>query len=302
MKLTNMMFFKKAGLILVVLITGFAFGNSMTVIYAKHHHPIPGVDYPYDSVNYYNPTTVDWADSRPSTFALRDLASNGGSVFDLTRYVKSVLYGDKFNEWKGQLEQALGITISNRKPLSIAEQAAVLEDYANAAAKMSAAKTAGTAGIPSFYNGNLADGSGYDGYDHSKQFKYLNDRYLNSNIAVQNNADTGEMVYSQLKDALNRNYNVESIAQVTESDAEIKSLQVLAANLVTNSLAEGSKINNATHLQENAERSEVKYNEAYKTIKTFLDPYNEQDRKMLENIEQNSDFKMYHSQGMPDFR
>lgn len=82
-----MMFFKKAGLILVVLITGFAFGNSMTVIYAKHHHPIPGVDYPYDSVNYYNPTTVDWADSRPSTFALRDLASNGGSVFDLTRYV-----------------------------------------------------------------------------------------------------------------------------------------------------------------------------------------------------------------------
>lgn len=63
---------------------GFAFARH------HHHHIVPGTDIPYNSAAYYSPTTIDYADS-PSTYALRDLAANGGSVIDYTRLAKSIL-------------------------------------------------------------------------------------------------------------------------------------------------------------------------------------------------------------------
>lgn len=79
---------KIAFLLAAVALTG------ATMALAKHH-PIAGIDYPYDSAAYYDLTKVDLADS-PSTFALRDLAAQGGSVYDYTREMKSILFGDNF--------------------------------------------------------------------------------------------------------------------------------------------------------------------------------------------------------------
>ena len=56
---------------------------------------VPGVDEPFNPAAYYSLTEISWADS-PSTFALRDLAGNGGSVYDYTRHIKSILFGDNF--------------------------------------------------------------------------------------------------------------------------------------------------------------------------------------------------------------
>ena len=82
---------KKFAAVLSVLGAGFISGYGL-VAYA---HIIPGVDEPFNPAAYYSLTEISWSDS-PSPYALEDLASNGGSVFDYTRYIKSVLFADKF--------------------------------------------------------------------------------------------------------------------------------------------------------------------------------------------------------------
>ena len=78
---------------------------------------IPGVTRPFDPPNYYSPTSISWADSAPSPFALKDLAANGGSVYDYTRHIKSILYGTKFVSWLEKLTAKLGIEEENARKL-----------------------------------------------------------------------------------------------------------------------------------------------------------------------------------------
>ena len=79
---------------------------------------VPGVDEPYDPPNYYSLTSILWPDSAPSPFALRDLADQGGAVYDYTREMKSILFGDNFKSIIGALMEKLGIDIINHKPLA----------------------------------------------------------------------------------------------------------------------------------------------------------------------------------------
>ena len=58
---------------------------------------IPGIDEPYNPAAYYSLTAISWEDS-PSPFALRDLAESGGNVYDYTRHIKSILFGDNFKD------------------------------------------------------------------------------------------------------------------------------------------------------------------------------------------------------------
>lgn len=84
---------KKIAISLGVLALGFAFGISATIIYA---HIIPGVDRPFDPANYYSLDTISAADSAPSAFALRDLAAQGGQVYDYSRHIKSIEAAKQF--------------------------------------------------------------------------------------------------------------------------------------------------------------------------------------------------------------
>ena len=79
---------------------------------------VPGFDEPYDPPNYYSLTSISWPDSAPSPFALRDLADQGGAVYDYTREMKSILFGDNFKSIIGALMEKLGIDIINHKPLA----------------------------------------------------------------------------------------------------------------------------------------------------------------------------------------
>ena len=66
--------------LLSILSLGFCGGYGL-IAYA---HTIPGWDEPFNPALYYNLTEISWEDS-PSPFALRDLARNGGNVYDYTR-------------------------------------------------------------------------------------------------------------------------------------------------------------------------------------------------------------------------
>ena len=65
--------------------------------YIAYAETVPGWDEPYDIPNYYSLTTVSIPDSKPSPFAMMDLAAQGGNVFDYTRHIKSILFAEKFN-------------------------------------------------------------------------------------------------------------------------------------------------------------------------------------------------------------
>lgn len=87
------------GGILCISLAGFLFGYQ-SITYARI---IPGVDEPFDPTAYYSPTEILYADSAPSVFALRELEQ--GEVFDYTRLIKSVLFGDNFLQWYKELQK-----------------------------------------------------------------------------------------------------------------------------------------------------------------------------------------------------
>ncbi len=89
--------FKKKFLLLIFT-SGFALGFVGHVFAWFGGGPVAGVDYPYDSAAYYSDTAVSYADS-PSTFALRDLAAKGGSVYDKRRDTESIKFATDFQSW-----------------------------------------------------------------------------------------------------------------------------------------------------------------------------------------------------------
>ena len=60
-------------------------------------YSVPGWDEPYNPAAYYSLTEISFEDS-PSPFALRDLAINGGTVYDYARHIKSIVAGDNLEK------------------------------------------------------------------------------------------------------------------------------------------------------------------------------------------------------------
>lgn len=93
-------------LILIVLI-------GCGIVYASI---VPGIDEPYDPPNYYSPTSISYPDSAPSIFTLRDLASQGGNVFDYKRNVQEILSVENKINWLTNLMKILGLEIIDTSP------------------------------------------------------------------------------------------------------------------------------------------------------------------------------------------
>ena len=84
------------------VITAAAVSMSLTMgALTAEAYSIPGVDRPYDPANYYSKDSISYADSAPSFFALREIMQ--GNVYDYTRHIKSILFGDKFEGWLANL-------------------------------------------------------------------------------------------------------------------------------------------------------------------------------------------------------
>ena len=99
-----------------------ALGISASITYA---YCVPGVDEPYDPPNYYSPTSISYPDSAPSIFAMRELSR--GDVYDYTRHVKSILFGNDFKNWNSSilsqvLNHILDMTGFDKNVLAEAQQ------------------------------------------------------------------------------------------------------------------------------------------------------------------------------------
>ena len=77
-----------------------------------------GVWRPLDPPNYFSLTSISWADTaNPRHYFYGDVAQNGGNVYDITREIKSILFGEKFTHILETITAQLGIDIKNRTPL-----------------------------------------------------------------------------------------------------------------------------------------------------------------------------------------
>ncbi len=69
---------------------------------------IPGVDRPFDPGNYYSLSSISWPDSAPSTYTLRDISGQGGSVYDPWRDKEQQAKNVNVESWlKAQIQQTL---------------------------------------------------------------------------------------------------------------------------------------------------------------------------------------------------
>ena len=76
-------------------------------------HTVPGVDEPYDPANYYSMTSISYADSAPSPFALKDLARQNGNVYDYARHMKAILATQNMEDWLATAMERFGIQVKN---------------------------------------------------------------------------------------------------------------------------------------------------------------------------------------------
>ena len=70
---------------------------------------------PWEPENYWDPIRISWRDTfDPEHYFLGDLSGQGGSVYDYTRIIKSVLFGEKFLHIVENIAEQLGIDIIDR--------------------------------------------------------------------------------------------------------------------------------------------------------------------------------------------
>lgn len=112
MKLTR----KKQGIafasLFAVAATAAALSGGIGIGEAKHHWA------PHDPANYWSQTSISWADTNdPGHYFYHDLGKQGGNVIDITRVIKSVLFGDDFRNILSTVLADLGIEITNHQSL-----------------------------------------------------------------------------------------------------------------------------------------------------------------------------------------
>ena len=143
-------------------------------------YSIPGITEPYDPLAYYSLTEISWRDS-PSIFALRDLAANLGNVYDYTRHIKSILFGEKFEKTAETAESKSENEEINMTPFS----EKIFEETADALKiiNLGTEKITKTADIESSYlrQGNADDWESYNPnlYKQDEKYKWLSGTYRN---------------------------------------------------------------------------------------------------------------------------
>ena len=103
----------------ILLVAAFTVAASAgALVSGVHEGEAWGWVQPLDPPNYYSPTSISWADTaNPGHYFYGDVARNGGTVYDYTRIIKSVLFGEKFEHILESIGAQLGIDIINKIPL-----------------------------------------------------------------------------------------------------------------------------------------------------------------------------------------
>lgn len=260
---------------------------------------IPGVTRPYDPPNYYSLTTVSEPDSAPSPFALRDLAAQGGNVYDYTRHIKSILYDTKFASWLEILTGKNKVEEDNSAQLTDEQKRQGAIAYLETMNALQVNWTQREENPAAFDSKNYDGTSGRD-LDYRETSAYLSDGYESAAAGAQNRSAINDKLASALASALQNSNNAIGETQAYQSGAQIEAAKQLAVMALTQAVGAQTDLRNLHQMQSTADR-QAQYDMQSNGRALFLDPSDPNDKRMLDSYAKDMGYTPYESKPMPDF-
>ena len=268
--------------------------------YIAYAQTVPGWDEPYDIDAYYSLTNISWADS-PSPYALEDLASNGGNVYDYSRHLKSILFEDKF---KNILEVATNKRLNdeiNTKPFD--EE--IFEETLDALQILNKGTEKVSKQIDSQeIEKNLKQGDGDEwenfnpDFNHEEKFLWLNQQYKNFAEGANEEVNELENVFESADKILKHTKVAEGNLQIQQARNELLTLlayELARKNALDANFEQMQALYQMTEYDKNVESAYIdsitKFNVA--------DPYDAENYKLLG---EEYDYKKPEPVGMSDFK
>ena len=288
---------KKLAAMLGVVSLGFLGGYNL-VAYA---YSVPGWTEPYNPAAYYSLTEVSFEDS-PSPFALRDLARNGGTVYDHTRHIKSIVAGDNLEK---TAEVFLSKSASEEKnSKSFSEEIFLETESALKVIGLGTEKVSKTAVIDEsngkLRQGNADDWESYDNnfYNSEDKYKWLDETYKNFVLGSRQEIAETEKSIKAAEKIMSHTNLAEGEMQMYQAQNELKTLlayELARENALDANLAQVQAVYQAGEYDETVESAYID------SITKFdvADPYDDVTYKMLK---EEYDYEKPKVTGMLDFK
>lgn len=290
---------KKTGIAFMVAVAGFTTASSWTVIYAGWV-PVAGIDYPFDPANYYTQTTVSIPDSAPSPFALRDLADNGGQVYDYTRHIKSQLFGEKFQNLLARVTDKLGINIFKYDPLG-SSGGAILHNSLQELVNNNKAHSVQIEESPAVFNAQFHDGAAGSTVDNKSAARFLSNSYESIAVSTKERMNDNESLYRALNEALQTSTNAAGSIQINQAGNQIDAIENMAITNLTEVMGNMTQLKNLYQQRRTADMNGVDQQISNGSFHFYSPETDAQDKAMIENYEKITGQKRYESKGMVDF-
>ena len=264
-------------------------------------YSVPGWTEPYNPAAYYSLTEISFEDS-PSPFALKDLARNGGTVYDYTRHIKSILAGDN-------LEKTAEIAVSkteneeiNIKPFT--EEIFLETGSALNIVEIGTEKVSKVVSIDEtnkyLRQGNDDDWESYNSADYNTQDKYrwLDEVYKDFVSGSRQEIAETENVIRTAEKILNHTNIAEGNLQMYQAQNELKTLlayELARQNALDANFAQLQAVYQSSEYDEIVEAAYID------SITKFdvVDPYDEVNYKMLK---EEYNYEKPTVKEMPDFK
>ena len=262
---------------------------------------IPGIDEPYNPAAYYSLTAISWEDS-PSPFALRDLAESGGNVYDYTRHIKSILFGDNFKDILAVATSMTQNEVINTTPFTS-------DIYTETDSALSLLRqgmeTIGkqvdiSEGNPYLRQGDSDEWEAYNenAYDQRQKQIWLDQSYRQMVEGSQQELAGMENALTAASAVLAHSNQAQGELQLLQAQNELKALLVYEFARQNALDANIAQINATRQANEYDETAESAFLEAI-TRMDVADPY---DSKEYALVKESDGYEKPEAPGMPDFQ
>lgn len=262
---------------------------------------IPGIDEPYNPAAYYSLTAISWEDS-PSPFALRDLAESGGNVYDYTRHIKSILFGDNFKDILAVATSMTQNEVINTTPFTS-------DIYTETDSALSllrqGTETIGkqvdiSEGNPYLRQGDSDEWEAYNenAYDQRQKQIWLDQSYRQMVEGSQQELAGMENALTAASAVLAHSNQAQGELQLLQAQNELKALLVYEFARQNALDANIAQINATRQANEYDETAESAFLEAI-TRMDVADPY---DSKEYALVKKSDGYEKPEAPGMPDFQ
>ena len=286
---------RKAAAALCIASLGFS-SISLKTAYAWS---IPGVTEPFDPPNYYSPTSISWPDSAPSPFALRDLAAQGGMVYDYTRHIKSILYGTKFVAWLEKLLAKLGIEETHAKHLPDEKKQQGMDELKELQTSIQRHHAKIDLDPPAF-DRQYDDGIPGKDLNYKEVSQFLSDAFATATQHTVDRYQNMDNIMKALQTAMQNSNQAVGETQALQSAAVIEAIKQAAIEDLSTAISDQIQMRNVRHMREAADvqqQAELQLNGSYHIV----NPGDPDDLVMLQSYEADTGYQSYKSQPMPDF-